>query len=57
MKLINANVITKHNAIVISRDAQMQISTFSLFKHFPIKLNDVTNKIIKIKELSSPKGE
>ena len=35
----------------------MQISSFSLFKHFPIKVNDVTIKIIKIQELSSPKGE
>ena len=56
-KLINANVITKHNAIVIFCDVQMQISSFSLFKHFPIKVNDVTIKIIKIQELSSPKGE
>ena len=57
-KLINANVITRHNAIVISRDEQMQISSFSLFKHFPIiKVNDVTIKIIKIQELSSPKVE
>ena len=45
-KLINANVITKHNAIVIFCDVQMQISSFSLFKHFPIKVNDVTIKII-----------
>ena len=43
-KLINANVITRHNAIVISCDEQMQISSFSLFKHFPIKVNDVTIK-------------
>ena len=57
MKLINANVITRHNAIVISCDEQMQISSYSLFKHFPIKVNDVTNKIIKIQELSSLKGE
>ena len=56
-KLINANVITRHNAIAISCDEQMQISSFSLFKHFPIKVNDVTIKIIKIQELSSPKGE
>ena len=56
-KLINANVITRHNAIVISCDEQMQISSFSLFKHFSIKVNDVTIKIIKIEELSSPKGE
>ena len=55
-KLINANVITRHNAI-ISCDEQMWISSFSLFKHFPIKVNDVTIKIIKIQELSSPKGE
>ena len=41
-KLINANVITRHNAIVISCDEQMQISSFSLFKYFPIKVNDVT---------------
>ena len=34
-KLINANVITRHNAIVISCDEQMRISSFSLFKHFP----------------------
>ena len=53
-KLINANVITRHNTIVISCDEQMRISTFSLFKHFLIKVNDVT---IKIQELSSPKGE
>ena len=56
-KLINANVILRHNAIVISRDEQMQISSFSLFKHFPIKVNDVTIKMIKIQELSSPKQE
>ena len=43
-KLINANVITRHNAIVISCDEQMQISSFSLFIHFPIKVNDVTIK-------------
>ena len=55
-KLINANVITRHNAIVISCDEKMQISSFSLFKHFPIKVNDETIKIIKIPELSSPKG-
>ena len=55
-KLINANVITRHNAI-ISCDEQMWISSFSLFKHFPIKVNDVTIEIIKIQELSSPKGE
>ena len=56
-KLINANVITRHNTIVISCDEQMQISSFSLFKHFPIKVNDVTIEIIKIQELSPPKGE
>ena len=43
-KLINANLIARHNAIVISSDEQMQISSFSLFKHFPIKVNDVTIK-------------
>ena len=56
-KLINANVITSHNAIVISCDEQMQISSLRLFKHFPIKANDVTIKMIKIQELSSSKGE
>ena len=56
-KLINANVITRHNAIVISCDEEMQISSLSLFKHFQIKVNDVTIKTIKIQELSSPKGE
>ena len=56
-KLINANVITRHNAIVISCDGQMHISSFSLLKHFPVKVNYVTIKIIKIRELSSPKGE
>ena len=56
-KLINADVITRHNAIVISCDEQMQICSFSLFKHFPIKVNDLTIKIIKTHELSSPKGE
>ena len=56
-KLINANVITRHNAIVISWDEQMWISSFSLFKHFPIKVDDRTIKIIKIQGLSSPKGE
>ena len=56
-KLINANVITKHNAIVISCDEQMQIFSFSLFKHFPIKVNDVTIKTVKIQELSSPNRE
>ena len=55
-KLVNANVITRHNANVLSRDEQMQISSFSLFKLFPIKVNDVTIKIIKIQELTSPKG-
>ena len=44
-KLINADVITRHNAIVLSCDKQMQISSFSLFKHFPIKVNDGTIKI------------
>ena len=53
-KLINANVITRHNAIVISCDEQIQISSFSLFKHFPTKVNDVTIKIIKIQKLSTP---
>ena len=43
-KLTNANVIARHNAIVISCDEQMQISSFILFKHFPIKVNDVTIK-------------
>ena len=57
LMLINANVIARHNAIVISCDEQMQISNFSLFKHFPIKVNDVTIKIIKIQELSSSKVE
>ena len=56
-KLISANAIARHNAIVASCDEQMQISSFSLFKHFPIKVNEVTIKIIKIQELSSPKGE
>ena len=56
-KLINANVITRHNAIVLSCDEQMQISSYSLFKHFSIKVNDVTIKIIKIQELRFPKGE
>ena len=56
-KLINANVITRHNAIVISCDEQMRISSFSLFKHFPIKVNDLTIKIIKIQELCYPKVE
>ena len=49
-KLINANIITRHNAIVISCDEEMQISSFSLFKHYPINVNDVTIKIIKIQE-------
>ena len=57
-KLINANVIKRYNSIVISCDEQMQISSLSLFKHFPIKVNDVTIKnLIIIQELSSPKGE
>ena len=56
-KLINTNVITKHNITVISCDAQLRRSSFSLFKLFPIKVNDVTIKTIKIQELSSPKGE
>ena len=56
-KLINGNVITKHNAIVISCDEQMQIFSFSLFKHFPIKVNDATIKTVKIQELSSPNRE
>ena len=55
-KLTNSNVITRHNAIIISCDEQ---SSFSLFNYFPIKVNYVTIKIIKIikiQELSSPKG-
>ena len=48
---------SQDNAAVISCDEQMQISSFSLFKRFPIKVNDVTIKIIKIQELSSPKWE
>ena len=36
---------TRHNAIVISCDEQMQISSFSWFEHFPVKVNDVTIKI------------
>ena len=44
-KLINANVITRSNTVVIFCDEQMQISSLSLFKHFPIKVNDVTIKI------------
>ena len=44
-KLINANVFTRHNVIVISREEQMWISSFSLIKHFSIKVNDVTIKI------------
>ena len=43
-KLFNANVITRHNAVVISCDEQMWISSFSSFKHFPIKVNDVEIK-------------
>ena len=35
----------------------MQISSFSLFTRFPIKVTDVKNKIIKIQELNSPKGD
>ena len=34
--------ITRHHAIV---------------KHFPVKVDDLAIKIIKIQELSSPKGE
>ena len=56
-KLISANVITRDNAIVIFCDEKMRISSFSLFKHFPVKVNDVAIKIIKIQELSSLKGE
>ena len=56
-KLNNANVITRHNTIVTSCDKQMWTSSFSLFKQFPIKVNDKTIKIIKIQELSSPNGE
>ena len=56
-KLIKTNVITRHNTIGISCDEQMRISSFSLFKHFTINVNDVTIKIIKMKELSYPKGE
>ena len=56
-KLNNANVITRHNTIVTSCDKQMWTSSFSLFKQFPIKVNDITIKIIKIQELSSPNGE
>ena len=47
-KLINANVITRRNTIVIFCDEKMQISSFSLFKYFLINVNDVTIKIIKI---------
>ena len=55
-KLIKANVITRHNTIGISCDEQMRIF-FSLFKHFTINVNYVTIKIIKMQELSYPKGE
>ena len=44
-KLINANVITRHNTIVIMCDEQLQISSFSLFKHFPINVSDLTIKL------------
>ena len=43
-KLINTNVVIRHNTILIPCDEQMQISSVSLFKHFPIKVNDVTIK-------------
>ena len=36
-KPTNANVITRHNNIVISCDQQMQISSVNLFKHFSNK--------------------
>ena len=32
-KLVNANVITRHNAIAVSCDEQMQVSSFSLFSN------------------------
>ena len=44
-KLINANVITRSNTVVIFCDEQMQISSLSLFNYFPIKVNDVTIEI------------
>ena len=33
----------------------MGISSFTLFKHFPLNVNDIAIRIIKIHELSSPK--
>ena len=46
-KLINASVITRHNAIVISCDEQLQISSFSLFKNFAINQEKHVDKVLK----------
>ena len=54
-ELINANVITRHNAIVTFCDEQIQISSFSLFRHFPIKVNDVTIKSNENPKIELPK--
>ena len=45
-KLINTNVITRHNAIAISRDQQLWSSSFNLIQtclhFFQMKIDDVT---------------
>ena len=43
--LINTNVITRNNAVVISCDEQLWRSSLNFFKHFPIKIDDITIKI------------
>ena len=54
-KVINANDITRQNAIVIFCGEQIRISSFSFFQQFEIKVKDVTIKIIQ--KLNYPKGE
>ena len=44
-KLINTIVITRHKAIVVPCGEQLWRSSFSLFNHFPIKVNYITIKI------------
>ena len=36
---------SQDTTLLLYHDEQMQISSFSLFKHFPIKVNNVTIKI------------
>ena len=54
-KVINANDITRQNAVVISCGEQIRISSSTFFQQFEIKVKDVTIKIIQ--KLNYPKGE